>query len=113
MDTTPNLNPCKGDKYIVDLAVSYAPFARENGVTEIGNEMIQKWMNSTKEHYNYVATPEELMQFFKIEDSPENRQWITQRHYNISALIKSQDTFKKSIMFHYVLEVTDHSILLG
>ena len=113
MDMNPSINPCVGDKYIVDLAVSYAPFVRATNTSEVSNEMIQGWMNSTRDHYNYVATPEELMTFFKIDDSSENRQWIEKRHYNISGLIKSQDTVKKSIMFHYVLEVRDHGILLS
>ena len=113
MDMNPNVNPCVGDKYKVDLAVSYAPFMRATGTTEISNEMVQKWLNSTKDHYSYVASPEELMNFFHIEDLPENRQWIEKRHYNISGLIKTQDTMKQSIMFHYVLEVRDHGILLS
>lgn len=104
---------CVGDKYVIDLALSYRQFKLQNRLTEIGNTAVQNWMNSVINNYLISATPEDVMTFFHIEDTPENREWVTARKYNITGLITAQDEQKDTIVFHLTLEVKESSILIG
>ena len=101
-----------GDKYNIEFALSYADFMRENRITELSDEMVKKWLDATIKHQQFVSTPDELMCFFKIKDTPENREWVTARKYNVTGLIKNQDDVKKVIMYHLTLVQSESSILL-
>lgn len=103
---------CVGDKYNIDLAMSYREFKEKNRVTELSPVQVAKWMDAIINNYRFVAPVEEVMNFFHIADTPENRTWLEARKYTITGTVKQQDHEKASIMYNFILEVKESSIIL-
>ena len=102
-----------GDVFNVDLALSYKQFCKGQNVSEISDEMINRWLNSVIDSYQYQIGVEEeqVMLFFKIPDTEEYREDIRTKNYKIAGSVKAHDLNKKTILFHYTLTFGSSIIL--
>lgn len=101
------------NQYVIKFPLSYGDFLKANGLTEIGDDQLEKWEKSIIDKYQYDLTtsPEEIMNFFKIPITDENLQVIKNRNFKINSEINMHDTERKVVMYSYILNFGSDIIL--